>query len=1266
MKKFNKNLNLLALTPLITFPIIGVSAILKSANNLNNIEDATNQKPDENLFKHISDFETNEITYKANHPGAMFRDKQYKGNLMSLNINGQITTFNKGIGVHAGCELVFDLRKYDYDKFSSYYGMDSTQNKSTGAKISFYFSESNQLENAIWQDLQIDSEIYTYEKQAKFISLNIKGKKFIKIKIDSIKGLANSNNHINFARAIFHKQNFNYDLANKFAFIKDLTYYASELTKLTSIDQYNENNANLLYKYMFIKNIGYNELLTLLEYNDAYLQVVKWLFQDSEAIKLLMTGGNLESHDSQIGWKRVLDNLANLYKKYKNDFNDNSIDPQTNVKMSLIFKKMLISIALVNTNNSSNYGYGDYWGTPNYSSDKYYRYEVFKKLRLENDKQDQEEYLAELQSIPENERTNIQKEHLKRIKEQLQNNVYHCKLNKEIFDNLPIEYMRWVFHGLYSDNEILWFNYFARQKNGFSGNYSKGGYDFVAYTQADAHQKFFKKFNLNNPDDPIAKEKFAQMDKKYKLSKFGIKNDGKYKFWIAVEVGQVCGGISKHGTSMLTSTGHPASVIGQPGHGAYLNYAFDKQKNRVWNIDNNVGGWLVAEKKERLPLNFVPKNKSLINVNYVILSDRAIQEPEKYFASHFWMQLSKITNQNDLAKLELYCWTSLQANPFNYDAWISLINLYKKPNFNVQTNLKFLLANKILNDLKKFPVVYFELIKELLKNEQDSILKFEVNKKLQENLIQDLKAENDEFFKHQNITREQASGLLKIANNNLATFEFDGVLANKIVINPIYKNSSNTYRFSVDGGKTFIRTSENEISLTKDQILQASKNLMIIVGIMGSQENHNISIEQQQITKENYEINLYEGTLSGNKNNLQWSFDQKEWFDFEQKDLRVSKQSKIFLKKKAFSNKTESNIIEMILDKKNNFEDDIYLESNQYSGLASSEETQKENLTMKHLFDGDQKTFWHTKYSDKNEDKFIEWHFNQPIYISKLEYIPYMIQHTILKGKVFVAYDDQFNKWQEITDFTWEKNLDNKFIYFANNKQIKHLKIRITQTSNKDNIHASAKGFNIWTRNHKLSRILNNDLKISTNSQELQKSNDAIENALNDSNGIWHSKWDKSIKNPYVLFEFKNVKKITKIKYFPRQDVNSGFIKSLKVLVSKDSINFIPIDVQIQWTNDKQIKEIVFDKPLEAKFIKLDNIESYNEHIAAKKFEIFEHVEQIKEQNQVQQNQNQKSNKKNTVVIVCSILATTVLLVIGVSITIILVRKNKHLKNVSK
>jgi hypothetical protein len=26
---------------------------------------------------------------------------------------------------------------------------------------------------------------------------------------------------------------------------------------------------------------------------------------------------------------------------------------------------------------------------------------------------------------------------------------------------------------------------------------------------------------------------------------------------------------------MLASTGHPATVIGQPGHGAYLNYSFN-------------------------------------------------------------------------------------------------------------------------------------------------------------------------------------------------------------------------------------------------------------------------------------------------------------------------------------------------------------------------------------------------------------------------------------------------------------------------------------------------------------------------------------------------------------------------------------------------------------------------------------------------------------------------------------------------------------------
>lgn len=283
------------------------------------------------------------------------------------------------------------------------------------------------------------------------------------------------------------------------------------------------------------------------------------------------------------------------------------------------------------------------------------------------------------------------------------------------------------------------------------------------------------------------------------------------------------------------------------------------------------------------------------------------------------------------------------------------------------------------------------------------------------------------------------------------------------------------------------------------------------------------------------------------------------------------------------------------------YSDDIYLSSKNYVGLASNEETSSENLSMKHLFDGDDTTVWHTNYREENKDKFITWHFEKTIDISKLEYLPYKIEHTILEGKILVSdKENEPNQWKEIGEFKWGKNLNNKFFYFDKNTRIKHLKLQITKTSNPNSIHTSSRGFNIWLRNNESSRILSKDLFVFTNSEEINKSNDSVKNLLDDHNSIWHTKWDKSIPNPYLLFEFNEIKEITKIKYIPRQDVNSGFIKKFQILSSNDGINFEEIKQNINWENNKNIKEIIFNSPIKTKFIKLVNIESYDQHIAAK------------------------------------------------------------------
>lgn len=77
-------------------------------------------------------------------------------------------------------------------------------------------------------------------------------------------------------------------------------------------------------------------------------------------------------------------------------------------------------------------------------------------------------------------------------------------MSKSVFDRLPVEFMRWVFNSQTRDEEIEWLNYLSRRRRGFldvsqkkltdkrNEAYSWGGYDFLPYTTADAHDKYLQ------------------------------------------------------------------------------------------------------------------------------------------------------------------------------------------------------------------------------------------------------------------------------------------------------------------------------------------------------------------------------------------------------------------------------------------------------------------------------------------------------------------------------------------------------------------------------------------------------------------------------------------------------------------------------------------------------------------------------------------------------------------------------------------------------
>ena len=65
----------------------------------------------------------------------------YNNGLITLIVDGQKRQFYKGISAHATSTLVYDIRDYDYDYFTTYLGVDeSRKNNGNGVKFAIYTS----------------------------------------------------------------------------------------------------------------------------------------------------------------------------------------------------------------------------------------------------------------------------------------------------------------------------------------------------------------------------------------------------------------------------------------------------------------------------------------------------------------------------------------------------------------------------------------------------------------------------------------------------------------------------------------------------------------------------------------------------------------------------------------------------------------------------------------------------------------------------------------------------------------------------------------------------------------------------------------------------------------------------------------------------------------------------------------------------------------------------------------------------------------------
>lgn len=436
---------------LITFLSLQDSIIWAKENTKDNA--VIQNKSDENNKSYIFLSDLPYIKEMSNTSwGSIKVNQNIEGGKITLNVDGEALQFDKGMGAHANSNLVYDVSKYsqEYSRFTTYVGVDRSQwDKGNGIQVTVSVSNDGN----VWTELD-KTDVLNGNKNAAFIDVDIKGFKYLKLTAND--NGSNGNDHAVYGSPRIMKAN--YDISSEYlAGVKKVEYY-DQLIK----SKYNINSSitgeyeKLLLQRTFVKRVGFNTIQSVAKMGEKYENAINWILNNDKALKLYITGGEIEGSGS---YATSMKALADIYEKYKSDFED-----QTNGELYL---KMAISTSISHAKTIR------LWTGDAKPSDPCTRYEIYKNL-----------YTSGLMAEGG---------------------------NTELFKNLPVELMRWVMDNKIDDEEINWLVNHALAKKANGGNYLDA-YTYITYTsgfnynkdkyyEEANYDKWNKKYNISSLSD---------------------------------------------------------------------------------------------------------------------------------------------------------------------------------------------------------------------------------------------------------------------------------------------------------------------------------------------------------------------------------------------------------------------------------------------------------------------------------------------------------------------------------------------------------------------------------------------------------------------------------------------------------------------------------------------------------------------------------------------------------------------------------------------
>jgi hypothetical protein len=883
--------------------------------------------------------------------GSITIDKNVNGDgLISLIVNGQKKQFIKGIGAHATSNVIFDLSEYDYDYFSTYYGVDAGRGTlSDGVKFAIYTS----VDGITW-DLHtpVSPPIKKGNTEAEFIEIDIKGKKYLKLHCAQY-GSAGSD-HCVYGGIKMYKESYKENGGTKVDFIKTIEEYDNELKNLTLENQLQNKELTLLQREL-VKRVGYDMLQELASLGSEYEDTIRWLMTDINNLKLYIMGGYPAGN-----YINSLKELTRLHTNYKNDFNIETITKYGNKKGD-IYKKMAISLSLT---HSAKVALWMQPSEPSNQSDSVERYALFKKLYDEN-------------KFKVNDSIDI----------------------TEWFESYKIEEMRFVMNNIIDDESILWLNDYTQKQIEAHPNQAwtyLTPHPYMAYVWPNYGNEVFHDPNRKTYWDNL----FGGVFSKYGVT-YTSGTNKVYKVWMNFRnefgTGAVCGGISKTGSNIRTVHGIPAAVIGQPGHAAIIYYTRNSSGQGYWGIDNDVSGWTKSEKGERMLLGWGNDRTYAkgYNIPYMVMAQEAINRFDKYQKSAEITMLANIY-ENDKRKKEEYLWAALEELDFNVDTWNEIIKLYNSDDTKTEEDY-FNLINKMSKSLLEYPTAYYNFMELIKPHFTSNQYKFNYSLLLNDTLT---KAKNykETDVLQPSVTRTLANYFLGVSDTTLATFSFSGDDAGKIVLSNKFDGSGVRWDYSLDGKTTwnevsFTGNEEHKYQLTKEEINKITADNDIYIHIVGAPYNDEnilkIDILENIITENAFFRNDLENRILGINLTYEWrNKETDEWTSYSVASPDNRGDKILQIRQAPNGTKLASNVLTFNFTEDNQSDHRKYIPVSHLSIHDVSTEAVNNGGSAIYAIDGNYNTRWHSAWNGTDTERYITIKLDKPVVLTAVEFVP--------------------------------------------------------------------------------------------------------------------------------------------------------------------------------------------------------------------------------------------------------------------------------------